>query len=1207
MKQRNMNQCKKVLSCVLIACLCLGVIPTYVLTTRAAEDTAFTALEESSMQYKMNQLVEEGYRVVTPLTFGISDATTTTADGTTTYVSQTTPDEKRVEDMSIDKLLFSAQVKFIANNNDYLTYLYDSVTAAGIQLAQPDGYSDCRIYNYMSHNSVMYVGDSGETEVEYRKYYTLDKTTAGVSDFQNKDLEIWITTEFVRAPWLTEGEEDDVKIGIWFNGVLNGGTYFYVLDCKSHTYDGYVKLNPVHTIASPIMEPNDMGMVEGEYTSAEGTAYTSTLVESKKMDKTTFQTSVSFEGEGGTLYYGAKDVDSAVQLTRTSDGIQVSYKDETLGRITNDNVGIDVLNNKFDLKLTTKDIDSNSDGTNDKLELDICVNDQYTSFELEGSTADLKAYVGVKTEGDATVIVGDFTSEGPGQIIVDTTPTITASGVSIRIPDETTSTKGGLRFKTTVNTPFADGVEVVEQGTLLIPFYINGENELNLDTKSVLKIPKSEGNYYTYEEDYYEFVAVLTDIPVCNLRSTICARGYLTYTVDGGEAQTVYSDMVIYDIYSIAKKVMTSETEKEATKVAVDEFIIDAYEAYSKTDGGNEEGLLTITSPAVDETVYPYEDHVKNYLLAVENYEQEIDVALNQYVDVTDYRHYAYTDGYLDCIAPINITWSNQYENVASFTVMYATQSDFSDAKYAHASARSNSVKVYNLFKATDYYVKVIANLKDGTTRTTTSTFKTADLGPRVIHLDGSANIRDLGGYMTSSGKRTLQGLIYRGGQMDDQYWNGSRYFNTEITAYGNYAAQNELGIKVDLDFRTDFATTNSPIQGATHEHIPVKGYYLNDTANKEYIRQTFSMFSNINNYPIIFHCQGGADRTGTIAYLFNALLGVSEKDIVRDYEFTSFSIYDRRAIWSTSYLNKNNGEFYTTLESQAGNTLQEKVENYLLGCGVTAEEIANIKAIMFGEVTKRSVKFPSEICTAVSSELELEINGNLNEIYKVYVAGEAVDWHTVAGGIAVNVSDFPSTVVSGDLAVRVEFVDGEMIDGTVTCDATPVVDIGNYINDTTLDSSNLTVTSNSVGYGKWVRMHLEATNTTYGKIFVFIGSYGAQFRSNATRYCTYNGTTGATTDTVRPSGHTSINEKTFESGNSVYLYEKVELIDDTTAKITVITTDQNTAEVLAQQSYTVSRLTSGEIASANAGVTFMIDGSDTTKLVIDGTATVEE
>ncbi len=857
---------------------------------------------------------------------------------------------------------------------------------------------------------------------------------------------------------------------------------------------------------------------------------------------------------------------------------------------------------------------------------------------------------------------------------VDTAPTITATGVSIRIPEG--ETKGGLRFKMTVDTPFPEGIEVKEQGTLIVPFYVIGENDLNLDTTSALKVVKTENKYYSYEDNYYEFTAVLTGIPVYNLKSTICARGYITYTLNGGEEQTVYSNTVIYDIYSIAEKMMASQNEKEENKVAVDEFIIDAYNEYTSVDGGNQDGLLDIMSPSDGETVYPYADQAKNYLLAGEALEGDINLETGNYVKIGDY----HTQYVFDICKPIEITWVNAYENVASFTVMYATKADFSDAKYTYASGSVNTVQLYNLYKASDYYIKVIANLKDGTTRSTTSTFKTADLGPRVIHLDGSYNARDMGGYMTSSGKRTLQGLLYRSGQLDDIYWNGSANYSTELTAYGKYTAQKELGIKVDFDFRG--SAYPAAIPGSTHVFVGVGGYNLASATNKENIRKTFSIFSNINNYPMVFHCQGGADRTGTIAYLFNALLGVSELDVVRDYEFTTFSIYSRRAIDSTSYIAKEDYQFYTTLNAQEGDTLQERVENYLLGVGVTEQEIANIKSIMFTGTVERSVTLPTELKVSDTPELNIVINGDLDDIEAIYVGGQSVDWYEIAGGVAVSTADFPESVTDGDVTVKIVFSDGEEIEGTFNYDSTrsitacdivsktfglpltvtlgalpedvsavyidgqsvaykidgkvltvllsnmpqglvsgdvtvkvvftdgkeledtfaydssDVVFIEDYMALTTLDSTQDSVSSLPVGYGKWVRMRLDATHGAAGDMRIFIGSYGIKLRGGSTRYHTLN-TSGSIGLDARP-GHSGITQTTFSGGNNLYLYMKVDLSDDAFT-VSLVTTDRTTGEIKKNQSYTSTRLTSGEFTDANATVTFMIAPADTTKLTIYG------
>lgn len=96
-------------------------------------------------------------------------------------------------------------------------------------------------------------------------------------------------------------------------------------------------------------------------------------------------------------------------------------------------------------------------------------------------------------------------------------------------------------------------------------------------------------------------------------------------------------------------------------------------------------------------------------------------------------------------------------------------------------------------------------------------------------------------------------------------------------------------------------------------------------------------------------HCTRGADRTGTIAFLFNAFLGVSEIELIQDYELTTFSIFGERNSKGTTLLATRFQEFLKILNSYPGETLQEKTEYYLQSIGVTKIELERIKKIMFG------------------------------------------------------------------------------------------------------------------------------------------------------------------------------------------------------------------------------------------------------------------
>ena len=69
-----------------------------------------------------------------------------------------------------------------------------------------------------------------------------------------------------------------------------------------------------------------------------------------------------------------------------------------------------------------------------------------------------------------------------------------------------------------------------------------------------------------------------------------------------------------------------------------------------------------------------------------------------------------------------------------------------------------------------------------------------------------------------------------------------------------------------------------------------VYGQFFN-SQYQESVKKIFELLADTDNYPIYLHCEGGADRTGVICYLLNALLGVSDEDLLTDFELTSFSI----------------------------------------------------------------------------------------------------------------------------------------------------------------------------------------------------------------------------------------------------------------------------------------------------------------------------
>lgn len=392
-----------------------------------------------------------------------------------------------------------------------------------------------------------------------------------------------------------------------------------------------------------------------------------------------------------------------------------------------------------------------------------------------------------------------------------------------------------------------------------------------------------------------------------------------------------------------------SETSTDSAAPADSTDSVDSSE--SDDDNPPVAEKLEITGP--EDGVYGYTKKLRDYLTAT-----------GDDVKVSDYVNGGKEDEAYD---KISITWESNLENVDEYEIEWGLNADFSDAEKQTMPSASRKLNVYNLYKDATYNVRVTAIRKAGN-KSVIAAFKTTDIGPRVMKIGGLCNVRDLGGYKTESGKTTVQGKIFRGGQLS-QNTNWTVYDSVALNAEGKKYMSEVLGIKTDFDLRNQTENkglTESPIPNAKLEYYNVGGYLSAFTDAAGY-KRVFSALADENRYPMYIHCTGGADRTGTVSFLINALLGVDEKTLIQDYETTSFSIFEMRNKESATYqftpfLNKLKADY-------EGDTLSEKTENYLLSIGVTETEIYNIKAIMFGEPTKE-LPAPPETVTLDSDNL---------------------------------------------------------------------------------------------------------------------------------------------------------------------------------------------------------------------------------------------
>lgn len=291
---------------------------------------------------------------------------------------------------------------------------------------------------------------------------------------------------------------------------------------------------------------------------------------------------------------------------------------------------------------------------------------------------------------------------------------------------------------------------------------------------------------------------------------------------------------------------------------------------------------------------------------------------------------------------PVEFRWAyaQAQAGVTQYTLSISESPDMQNAM--SCTTGEQSILVYNLKIATTYYWTVTA---DGLTSEVVQ-FSTADAAPRNLYVDGITNVRDLGGWMTESGTRTKQGMLFRCGRLNES---SAKTVNIEITEAGKKTMLDLLGVKTEIDIRkVENGETGGIVASPLGESVAYYGIPMEwegDTfnGNHDELLRVFSILADEANYPVIFHCNIGTDRTGMIAYLLNALLGVSEADLCRDYLFSNFGKIG--SLRRPSGL--ENSVYYQSVAAAEGSTLQEKAYNCLVGFGVPREQLDAVIRIL--------------------------------------------------------------------------------------------------------------------------------------------------------------------------------------------------------------------------------------------------------------------
>ena len=289
-------------------------------------------------------------------------------------------------------------------------------------------------------------------------------------------------------------------------------------------------------------------------------------------------------------------------------------------------------------------------------------------------------------------------------------------------------------------------------------------------------------------------------------------------------------------------------------------------------------------------------------------------------------------EGRLDAQVPVSLRLSVKDGIALSYKIELATNDSFANAQIYYLESSFGVFEFRHLYTNTTYYYRVTVYTRQGTD-TTMGHFKTADT-PRILSIDGLSRVRDIGNWRTDSGKRIKQGLLIRGTEMDAAVESGYH-----LTNVGLVDMLEIFGVKTDMDLRAKIATSKDAL-GSRVDHKYYNMVMYDDIFTdygKEKVRMVFADLADPDNYPIYLHCTHGCDRTGTICYLLEALLGVSRGDCLKDYGLSNLNIEYIQTV--------ENG-----LKAYEGDTLKEQVESYLLSCGVSEYQIASIRRIFLEE-----------------------------------------------------------------------------------------------------------------------------------------------------------------------------------------------------------------------------------------------------------------
>lgn len=248
----------------------------------------------------------------------------------------------------------------------------------------------------------------------------------------------------------------------------------------------------------------------------------------------------------------------------------------------------------------------------------------------------------------------------------------------------------------------------------------------------------------------------------------------------------------------------------------------------------------------------------------------------------------------------------------------------------------------------------------------------------RLIALEAAHNVRDLGGYRLGDGRAIAWGRLLRGDGL-------ASLTDADLEALAPLGLRTVVDLRTrgELDERGTFPHDRVPLHFV---HVPVIDTTWDREAAREFLAEAEARGADAEEeflsaayrqmlvdggpgfatairalaepgaLPAIFHCAAGKDRTGILAALILAALGVDDDVIVADYALTAMAMPRLLAWWSErrpvgATVEEAPRAFFAAHPAAIANTLEHvrvehgSVRHFLAGHGVGHDTLDRLAA----------------------------------------------------------------------------------------------------------------------------------------------------------------------------------------------------------------------------------------------------------------------